>query len=124
MFIPSKIADNHTIAIVNTGKISTEKIFTYKAENSFTLILFFMYIKAIRHATKAAGVNIKLNTSAPPQTQNKIKYSNKAIGTKTTYNAIFTILDFTCYSPFNQYACLLNRLFRTHAVVRFNLLLL
>lgn len=108
MFIPNKIADNHTIAIVNTGKISTEKIFTYKAENFFNLILFLKYITVIIHVTKTAGVNIRLNTPAPPQNQNKIKYSNKATGTKTTYNTTFKILDFTCCPPFNQYVCLLN----------------
>ncbi len=99
MFIPSKTADNHTIAIVNTGKISTEKIFTYKTEDFFTLILFITYITVIIHAAKTAGVNIRLNTSAPPQNQNKIKYSSKATGTKTTYNTVFKILDFTCCSP-------------------------
>ena len=72
MFIPNKIADNHTIAIVNTGKISTEKIFTYKAENFFNLILFLKYITVIIHVTKTAGVNIRLNT--PAQKQHTIQH--------------------------------------------------
>ena len=82
--------------IFSTDRIDNEKEYREKTElitkyfsdsNSVVQLLCF-------------SMDIKLKASAPPQNQNKTKYSNNPIGTIITHNMIWIIFCFIRYTLF------------------------